>query len=72
VPDEVLGCSGGPSDQASEREPRFPGMDRYLLVGLLAVVGLLSRSMAKRQREATRRLELHASHLRQVVPSLPR
>jgi hypothetical protein len=43
-----------------------------LLVGLLAVVGLLSRSMAKRQREATRRLELHAWHLRQVVPSLPR
>ena len=43
-----------------------------LLVALLAVVGLLSRSMAKRQHEATRRLELHAWHLRQVVPSLPR
>jgi hypothetical protein len=43
-----------------------------LLIALLAVVGLLSRSMAKRQHEATRRLELHAWHLRQVVPSLPR
>jgi hypothetical protein len=43
-----------------------------LLVALLAVVGLLSRGLAKRQREATRALELHAWHLRQVVPSLPR
>ena len=43
-----------------------------LLVGLLAVVGLLSRGMARRQREATRQLELHAWHLRQVVPSLAR
>jgi len=43
-----------------------------LLVLLLAVVGLLSRGIAQRQREATRELELHAWHLRQVVPSLPR
>jgi hypothetical protein len=43
-----------------------------LLVGLLAIVGVLVRSMARRQHEATRRLELHAWHLRQVVPSLPR
>jgi eukaryotic-like serine/threonine-protein kinase len=42
-----------------------------LLVILLAVVGLLSRGLAMRQRDATRRLELHAWHLRQVVPSLP-
>jgi serine/threonine-protein kinase len=43
-----------------------------LLVVLLAVVGVLSRGLAKRQREATRKLELHAWHLRQVLPSLPR
>ncbi len=43
-----------------------------LLVLLLAVVGLLSRGIAQRQRDATRELELHAWHLRQVVPSLPR
>jgi hypothetical protein len=43
-----------------------------LLVLLLGVVGLLSRGMARRQREATRTLELHAWHLRQVVPSAPR
>jgi eukaryotic-like serine/threonine-protein kinase len=43
-----------------------------LLVVLLGVVGLLSRGLAKRQREATRTLELHAWHLRQVVPSAPR
>ena len=43
-----------------------------LLVILLALVGLLSRGLAKRQREATRTLELHAWHLRQVVPSVPR
>jgi serine/threonine protein kinase len=42
-----------------------------LLVVLLAVVGFLSRGLAKRQRDATRKLELHAWHLRQVVPSLP-
>jgi serine/threonine-protein kinase len=43
-----------------------------LLVVLLGVVGLLSRGLAKRQREATRTLELHAWHLRQVVSSAPR
>ncbi|HEX7839033.1 MAG TPA: hypothetical protein VF469_16255, partial [Kofleriaceae bacterium] len=43
-----------------------------LLVLLLAVVGVLSRGLARRQREATRTLELHAWHLRQVVPSVPR
>ena len=43
-----------------------------LLVILLGVVGLLSRGLARRQREATRTLELHAWHLRQVVPSAPR
>jgi len=43
-----------------------------LLVILLGLVGLLSRGLARRQREATRTLELHAWHLRQVVPSVPR
>jgi len=43
-----------------------------LLVMLLALVGLFSRGLAQRQRDATRKLELHAWHLRQVVPSLPR
>ena len=43
-----------------------------LLVALLGVVVLLSRGLARRQRDATRQLELHAWHLRQVVPSLPR
>jgi eukaryotic-like serine/threonine-protein kinase len=43
-----------------------------LLVALLGVVGVLSRGQAQRQREATRKLELHAWHLRQVLPSLPR
>jgi serine/threonine-protein kinase len=42
-----------------------------LLVMLLVVVGLLSRGLARRQRDATRKLELAAWHLRQVVPSLP-
>jgi len=43
----------------------------FLLVVLLVVVGLLSRGLARRQRDATRKLELHAWHLRQVVPSVP-
>jgi serine/threonine-protein kinase len=43
-----------------------------LLVVLLALVGLFSRGLAQRQRDATRKLELHAWHLRQVVPTLPR
>jgi eukaryotic-like serine/threonine-protein kinase len=41
-----------------------------LLVVLLAVVGVLSRGLARRQRDATRQLELHAWHLRQVIPSV--
>ncbi|HEX4421657.1 MAG TPA: serine/threonine-protein kinase [Kofleriaceae bacterium] len=40
-----------------------------LLVALLTVVGILSRGLARRQRDATRQLELQAWHLRQVVPS---
>ena len=43
-----------------------------LLVSLVAVVGLLSRMMAMRQREATRQLEIQAWHLRQVVPTSTR
>ena len=43
-----------------------------LLVLLLALVGLFSRGLALRQHEATRTLELHAWHLRQVVPSVSR
>jgi len=39
-----------------------------LLVALLAVVAVLSRMMAERQREASRRFELQAWHLRQLVP----
>jgi tRNA A-37 threonylcarbamoyl transferase component Bud32 len=42
-----------------------------LLVALVAVVGALSRTVATRQREATRRLELQAWHLRQIVPTAP-
>jgi serine/threonine protein kinase len=42
-----------------------------LLLALLIVVGLLSRGLARRQRDATRQLELHAWHLRQIVPSAP-
>ena len=40
-----------------------------LLVILVAVVAALSRTIARRQREATRRLELQAWHLRQIVPT---
>jgi len=44
-----------------------------LLLGvLLLLVALLSRVLAKRQRQTTRELELRAWHLRQVVPSVPR
>ena len=43
-----------------------------LLIILLTVVGLLSRVLAQRQRDATRRLELQAWHLEQVVPSIER
>ncbi|HET9627502.1 MAG TPA: serine/threonine-protein kinase [Kofleriaceae bacterium] len=42
-----------------------------LLVTLLVVVGALARGLARRQRDATRQLELHAWHLRQIVPSAP-
>ncbi|MEJ7596503.1 MAG: serine/threonine-protein kinase [Kofleriaceae bacterium] len=41
-----------------------------LLVSLVGVVAALSRSIATRQRDATRRLELQAWHLRQLVPSV--
>ena len=40
-----------------------------LLVVLVTVVGVLSRGLAASQREATRKLELQAWHLRQIVPS---
>ncbi len=40
-----------------------------LLVTLVAVVAVLSRALAMRQREATRALELQAWHLRQIVPT---
>jgi len=40
-----------------------------LLVALVAVVAVLSRTIATRQREATQRLELQAWHLRQIVPT---
>jgi len=40
-----------------------------LLVILTTVVGVLSRGLARSQREATRQLELQAWHLRQIVPS---
>ena len=40
-----------------------------LLVALLAVVGLLARSIAIRQRAAAHQLELQAWHLRQILPA---
>jgi hypothetical protein len=40
-----------------------------LLVALVAVVALLTRGMALRQRRATCMLELQAWHLRQIVPT---
>jgi serine/threonine-protein kinase len=40
-----------------------------LLVMAVAVVAFLLRTIALRQRDATRRLELHAWHLRQIVPT---
>ncbi len=39
-----------------------------LLVVLISVVALLTRVLAVRQREAARKLELQAWHLRQLVP----
>jgi serine/threonine-protein kinase len=43
-----------------------------LLVTLIAVVAVLSRGIAARQREATRQLELQAWHLRQILPGAAR
>ncbi|MDQ3335045.1 MAG: serine/threonine protein kinase [Myxococcota bacterium] len=40
-----------------------------LLVILTTVVGVLSRGLSKSQRDATRKLELQAWHLRQIMPS---
>jgi hypothetical protein len=40
-----------------------------LLVALVGVIGLLTRQMAKRQREVNERAELQAWHLRQLVRS---
>jgi hypothetical protein len=42
-----------------------------MLVMLVVVVAVLLRTMAVRQRDATRQIELQAWHLRQVVPSRP-
>jgi hypothetical protein len=39
-----------------------------LLVVLISVVALLTRVLAVRQREAAHKLELHAWHLRQILP----
>jgi len=41
-----------------------------LLLSLIGVVAVLSRALAKRQREATRNLEVQAWQLRQLVPSV--
>jgi len=38
-----------------------------LLVALFGVVAVLSRTMAERQRESSRQVELQAWHLRQLV-----
>ena len=40
-----------------------------LLVVFTTVVGVLSRGLARSQRDAARKLELQAWHLRQIVPS---
>ncbi|HEY5933997.1 MAG TPA: serine/threonine-protein kinase [Kofleriaceae bacterium] len=40
-----------------------------LLVATITIVALMSRSIALRQRDATRKLELQAWHLRQIVPT---
>ena len=40
-----------------------------LLVALVTVVALLTRVLAVRQRDATRKVELQAWHLRQIVPT---
>jgi hypothetical protein len=38
------------------------------LVALLGIVAVLSRMMAQRQRDAARKLEMAAWHMRQLVP----
>ncbi|HEU0031408.1 MAG TPA: serine/threonine-protein kinase [Kofleriaceae bacterium] len=43
-----------------------------LLVSLVGVVALLSRTIARRHRAATRRVELQAWHLRQILPAAAR
>ncbi|MBL0214003.1 MAG: serine/threonine protein kinase [Myxococcales bacterium] len=43
-----------------------------LLVALVTVVALLTRVLAVRQRDATRKVELQAWHLRQIVPTTTR
>ncbi len=43
-----------------------------VLLCLIGVVAVLSRSLAMRQRDAARKLELHAWQLRQIVPVAPR
>ncbi len=40
-----------------------------LLVALITTVAVLSRNLATAQRDATRRLEIQAWHLRQIVPT---
>jgi eukaryotic-like serine/threonine-protein kinase len=42
-----------------------------MLVLLVAIVAVLLRTMAMRQHDATRQIELQAWHLRQVVPTTP-
>ena len=43
-----------------------------VLISLIGVVAVLTRGLAMRQREAARKLELHAWQLRQIVPVAPR
>ncbi len=43
-----------------------------VLVALIAVVAVLTRGLAMRQRDAARKLELQAWQLRQIVPVAPR
>ncbi len=43
-----------------------------VLVALIGVVAVLTRGLAMRQRDAARKLELHAWQLRQIVPVAPR
>jgi hypothetical protein len=40
-----------------------------LLVALMTTVAVLSRNLATKQRDATRRLEVQAWHLKQIVPT---